>query len=339
MWTSTAACCSARRQGRGSKGAGNDVTQDKITTLAGCPLHVASIGECMVEMAPAAEAGLFRMAYAGDTFNTAWYLKRLRPDWRVAYVSRVGGDSVSDGMVAMMQDAGIDTAHMGRVQDRSVGLYLVSLANGERSFSYWRDRSAAKLLAEDRVALAAATRADVVYVSGITLAILDPAGRDTLLAVLRDARDEGRLVAFDPNLRPRLWPDSATMTAAIMQAAEVSDIVLPSFDDESTHFADATPGATRDRYLAAGVGTVIVKNGPGEILYADRGAQGRLTPPPAPAVVDTTAAGDSFNAGFLAALLQCAPTPEAISAGAALAARVIGARGALVEAATMGQGA
>ena len=290
-----------------------------------------AIGECMVELAPGAQAQDLKLGFAGDTFNTAWYVKSLSPDCQSRFVSRVGTDAVSDQMLAMMQQAGIDTDHVLREQDRSVGLYLISLQNGERSFSYWRDTSAARLLADDRAALESATKdADVVYFSGITMAILDSKGRATLLDVMRSLRAAGQTTVFDSNLRPRLWGAASEMTDTVMEAASVSDIVLPSYDDEAVHFGDQDIIATRDRYRDAGAGTVIVKNGAGPIEFLHDGQTGSVTPPVATEIVDTTAAGDSFNAGFLVGLSQTGSAADAIAFASKVAGHVISQKGALV---------
>jgi 2-dehydro-3-deoxygluconokinase len=286
----------------------------------------------MVELSPAGE-GLYRRGFAGDTFNTAWYLgRRLPADWRVGYATAVGTDGLSDQMVGFMAEAGIETGAVRRVPERTVGLYMIELRDGERSFSYWRSAAAARMLAADRDWLTGALRgAEVVVLSGITLAVVQPEDRETFLEVLKVLRAEGTAIVFDPNLRPRLWPDAASMRAAMTAGGAVADVVLPSFEDESVHFGDADPEATLARYRDLGARTVVVKNGPGEVLAWD-GREGRCSFAPEPVkAVDTTAAGDSFNAGFLAVRLTGAPLREAIAAGAALAAAVVQAPGALVE--------
>ncbi|HSF62882.1 MAG TPA: PfkB family carbohydrate kinase, partial [Paracoccaceae bacterium] len=251
--------------------------------------------------------------------------------WTVGYLTDVGQDAVSDRMVGFMAAQGIDTSRIGRRADRTVGLYLIELKGAERSFSYWRDRSAARLLADDAARLdAALAGVRLAYVSGITLAVLEGAGQANLLAALGRARAAGTVVAFDPNLRPRLWTDGDTMRAAVMAGAAQADIVLPSHEDEAAHFGDADPAATAARYAAAGARTVVVKDGAGEVLCLSGGAVTRHRPAPVVRVVDTTAAGDSFNAGFLARWLAGASAAEAMVAGSAIAAQVIGARGALV---------
>ena len=291
-----------------------------------------SIGECMVELAPQ-PAGLYAVGFAGDTFNTAFYARRcLSEDWSVAYFTAVGQDDVSDRMLAFMQGAGVATPDVLRLPERTVGLYMISLKGAERSFSYWRSQSAAKCLADDPTRLEQAlSSAKVAYFSGITLAILDPAARQRLLAALSKARGRGVTIVFDPNLRPRLWASGQEMCAAIMAAAAVSDIVLPSHADEALHFGDADPSATLQRYGAAGVPTVVVKDGAATILASHEGQVATYTPPPVSDIVDTTAAGDSFNGGYLAARLAGQTPQAAAGLAAALASFVVEHTGAIVS--------
>ena len=297
------------------------------------PLCLASVGECMVEIAPAMVPGLFQQSFAGDALNTLWYLRQLAPTWEARFVSRVGQDQASGDMVQMMDGAGIATQHIRHSPDRTVGLYMISVQAGERSFSYWRSHSAAKQLADDPATLIAAfDGAHVVFFSGITLAILAPAARTTLLHAMATARAAGKTVVFDPNHRPRLWPNMADMCVALTQGAAVSDIVLPSYDEEAAHFGDTDPAITRARYLAAGAKTVVVKNGPGSVFYAHHGQLGAVNPTPAPAsaVIDSTSAGDSFNAGLLVGMARFDDIKQAIALACAVARQVIAKPGALV---------
>ncbi len=286
----------------------------------------------MVELAPAGD-GLYRLGFAGDTFNTAWYARRCLPEaWHVEYATMVGTDSVSDEMVAAMEREGIGTGALARTPDRTVGLYLIQLKEGERSFSYWRGQSAARLLADDPEWLAGVLRdADLAHFSGITLAILPPHGRERLCEALRAARARGTRIVFDTNVRPALWESTAALCDGLRAGAAIADVILPSFDEEQAAFGDATPAATIDRYRAAGAEVVVVKNGAEAIEAAAGDERITLTPEPVAEVVDTTAAGDSFAAAFLAAEAAGDGLEEAVRQAMRLSGRVIGHRGALAR--------
>jgi len=292
-----------------------------------------SIGECMVELSPSNDNN-FAMNFAGDSFNTAWYARRLLPEfWKVSYLTAVGVDQLSDDLVKFIQDAGIETNDIARIDGRTVGLYMIQLNKGERSFTYWRENSAAKLLASDLETLnEAMSSAGVIFFSGISIAILSKADRQNLYEALASARKNGSLIVFDLNLRPGLWPDTETMCEEITKAASYADILLPSFDDEAQYFGDENPQATLDRYAKLGAKLVVVKNGAGNVLAG--GPQQDVVefmPDVIDHPVDTTAAGDAFNAGFLAAHLSGDNLENALAAGAELSAKVICQRGALVD--------
>ncbi|MCK7615364.1 sugar kinase [Roseibium sediminicola] len=290
-----------------------------------------AIGECMVEFAPTLD-GTYAVGFAGDTFNTAWYVRQLteRDKLGVTYVSAVGDDDLSRRLTCFVESAGITPA-FATIESASPGVYMIFLNNGERSFQYWRSQSAARRLADDLGALEAAAAGDMVYFSGITLAILDETARRRLLSALTDAAGRGAEIVFDPNLRSRLWQSAEDMCAWTTRAASVAAIVLPSFEDEAVHFKDCGPEDTAKRYLECGVRLVVVKNGEGQLVVRSADGDGfQFQPVPVPEVVDTTAAGDSFNAAFLVDYLERGRAREAVRAGCALAAHVIGSRGALV---------
>ncbi len=297
-------------------------------------MRVLAIGECMAELAPSSTAGDFRLGFAGDTFNTAWYLARVAPDVSVSYLTVVGQDAISTDLTRFMADSRIDTSAVHADADKTIGLYMISLNNGERSFSYWRGQSAARTLADDPARLAQAmANADVIYFSGITIAILSAEGRASLMSALRDARAQGKAIAFDPNLRPKLWASADDMRAAVMEAASVSDIALPSFEDEASWFDDASPQATAQRYLDAGATTVVVKNGEAAVLFAEGATFGEVPVTALDRVTDTTAAGDSFNAGLFAGHAAGKSLLKGIAYACALSRVVVQHKGALVDAA------
>ncbi len=296
--------------------------------------HVLGIGEAMVEFASTG-GDAYRRGFAGDTLNTSWYLAQLMSQSgdassRVGYYTHVGQDVFSDQLLAFMAASRLDVGRVVRAADRSLGLYVINLTGAERHFSYWRDTSAARRLADDLDGLLAATRdCGLIHVSGITLAVIGATGRRHLLEALRRARQVGTVVSFDPNVRARLWPDRTELKQAMSEILEVTDIALPSFDDEAALWGDTDPPATVSRLEQAGVREIVVKNGAGEVACSWAGQREALDTPPVDRVIDTTGAGDSFNAGYLAARLVGMPVSQACRIGQQLAGIVIGHYGAL----------
>ena len=295
-------------------------------------LHLLAIGEVMAEIRRDPTAG-FRIGFAGDTFNTAVYCAReFGSSARIGYCTRIGHDPLSRAFLSAAKDEGIDVSQVGVDRERTIGIYAVSTDNtGERSFYYWRGNSAARSLFASGEIPASLPAASVVYLSGITLAILHPSARGRLIAHLRDLRGRGAChVAFDSNYRPQLWENAETARRSVGEMWQIADIALPSLDDEIALFGDAGEEAVIARFGATDWRACAIK----------RGARGPVSPrlardahpefAPSPEVVDTTAAGDSFNGGYLAALLRGEDEARCLAAGHDIASRVVGAPGALI---------
>lgn len=290
---------------------------------------VAAVGECMLELS-ARGGGDWRMGFAGDTFNTLWAIRALLPASVAAdYVTAFGDDPFSRDQIAFFRDHGIGIARNPVVPGARPGLYAITLHGAERSFTYWRADAAARRLADDPAALRASLEGRrLAYFSGITLAILEPKARDTLLHTLKGVRAGGTTVAFDPNYRPRLWPSPDAARASIAEALAVTDIALPTFPDEQALFGDASPQVTAERLARAGVGEIVVKDGAAPALVIAAGAA-TFVPAVKVEAVDTTGAGDSFNGGYLAARLSGDAPADAARRAHRVAAAVVQVRGAL----------
>ncbi|WP_088307477.1 sugar kinase [Novosphingobium sp. B 225] len=280
----------------------------------------------MLELAR--KGGDWQLGHGGDTLNTAIHLARAGHD--VAYLTALGSDPLSADLKAKWAAEGLDTSLVLNHPTRSTGLYAITTdAVGERSFTYWRDSSAARelfALPAAEPALAVAATADLLAFSLISLAVLPDAGRARLLELARMVRANGGQIAFDGNYRPRLWRDPAETMEWRDRAIAVSTIGLPTLEDEAALAGPQTAADVMRRWQALGCEEVVVKLGAQGCLLPD----GQLVPPPARLdPVDTSGAGDAFNAGYLGARLQGADWHAAALAGHALAGWTILRPGAI----------
>jgi 2-dehydro-3-deoxygluconokinase len=297
---------------------------------------VALIGECLIEL-HGTLFGSLHQSFGGDSLNTALYLARLtRPTIEVRYVTVLGTDALSDGMIQRWRAEGIDTALTLRDPARQPGLYLIQVdAGGERTFLYWRRESAARYLLQHPGYGFVATelaKADLIYLSGISLAILPDEDRTKLLEQLRRLAARGTAIAFDTNYRPALWASADAARAASAAIFPTTRLLFVTYDDEQRLWGDRSPEDTLTRLHAAKAATVVVKLGAAGCLLSDGATVLRIAAAPVAMVTDTTAAGDAFNAGFLAAWLKSHAPEDCCRAANALAAAVIQHRGAIIPA-------
>lgn len=287
-------------------------------------MRIACIGEAMIELSM--QGSTAQVGVAGDTLNTAIYLKRAAPGVTVDYVTCLGDDPFSDQIRRFIADQKIGGGAIRTIPGASPGLYAITTTDaGERSFTYWRSASAAREMfqvegAYDFEPLAAY---DLVYLSGITMAILPPSVRLALVAWLETAEIR---VAYDSNYRPKLWdsPQAAREVTRALWAR--ADIALPSIDDEMALF-DETEAEVAARFADyAGQGALKC----GHLGPLSLGSQVAQTYAAAPKVVDTTAAGDSFNGGYLGAILSGHTQQDSLRAGHDCAAKVVQHRGAII---------
>lgn len=301
--------------------------------------HVVSLGECMIELRAIGPETLHQ-SFGGDTLNTAVYLARLAGgQYRVSYATGLGQDDpYSLQMLSAWQAEQIGTGLVARLKDRLPGLYTIQVdAEGERTFSYWRQHSAAKAYLDSDASplLQPEAQIDVLYLSGISLAILPEAGRTRLLALMRRLREQGAQVVFDNNYRPRLWSSPAEAIALYDACYRLASVALVTLDDEmALRSLDAEQAETV--VCATGCPEVVIKRGAQPcLIHTADGQRLEVAGQRVATVVDTTAAGDSFGAGYLAARLRGRDVVAAAKAGHLLAATVIQHPGAIIPPTTM----
>ena len=289
-------------------------------------MRVVLVGEAMLELSQDGEN--WQLAYGGDTLNTAIHLARAGVD--TAYLTALGTDPFSADLKRRWAAEGLDTSLVLADPLRNPGLYAITCdAAGERSFTYWRNDSAARqVFACEGIddALASAAQADLLAFSLVSLAVLPPDSRDALLALARKVRERGGQVAFDGNYRPRLWPDAATARTSRDAAIALATIGLPTLEDEVLLGSANDPAAVAAHWQSLGCAETVVKLGADGCRLPD----GRIIAPESMlAPVDTSGAGDAFNAGYLAARLTGAALEQAARGGHALAGWTIMRRGAI----------
>ena len=301
-------------------------------------MKFAAIGECMLEAVAGEPLFGNNMAFGfgGDTLNTAVYMYRAIPastDITISYVTALGNDPCSDQLVDAWRNEGLDDHLVFRLAGRLPGFYLIhNDTRGERQFFYWRQQAAARSLLDDgrdQVIAKGLSGFDLVYLTGITLAVLAQHNPDPVMSLLQQLADGGTQIAFDPNHRDMLWDSAEIAKSVYRDIAPLLTFCLPTFDDEQRLFKDRDPTVTATRWLDWGAAEVIVKNGSKTALLATPWEQIHSYPIPIERVVDTTAAGDAFNGSYLVRRLVGDPSRLAADAAHTLAAQVIQHKGAI----------
>lgn len=293
-------------------------------------LRIVAFGEGMIEIAGRIGAASV-IGYGGDVLNVAVGLARL--GFAPTFLTALGVDPWSDELAAAWSNEGIDLSLTARHPTRAPGLYGVRTdAGGERRFTYWRDASAARAffaLPQCEALIAQASEADLLILSGITLSLYGPAERERIAGLARRVRARGGSVAFDPNYRPAGWESPRAAAEAFAAFAPEVDVALPTAVDEALlHGTGETVETVLSRWRDTGAREVAVKLGQeGAVVWSASGVD--HVPAEAVTPVDTTGAGDAFDAGYLAARLAGRPPSEAARFGAQLASETIRHPGAI----------
>lgn len=302
--------------------------------MEGAVMKSIFIGECMVELSTL-DGGLLQKSFAGDIFNSAVYMKRLmQEECEVSVLTAIGEDQISAEMEAFFMKQGLGVGTVFKSSEGTVGLYMISTDKaGERSFSYWRQNSIARRLMyilENANTTLAGYNADMIFFTGITLAILDLKSREDLLDQISVARKNGAKIAFDPNYRHQLWENKEIAAKWIDRAYQVSDIIFPSLEEEEILFNTASVKDCLNRLEKHSIEEIVLKAGTKGMYVQDAEKLFHRAFIPADKVVDTTAAGDSFDGSYLAMRMRGENVDESLANAAEVAAKVVSFPGAII---------
>lgn len=305
--------------------------------------NIFLLGECMIELkaqsvinssSQATDPKYLKQSFAGDVLNTAVYLKRTFEDLNTYFISAVGADSLSTGMVKFFEEEKINTNFVFRSKEKNSGLYAIDTDEfGERSFSYWRENSAARDIMSfiNEPIVKSISTGDVVFFSGISLAVITPVDRPKFWQFINNLKDIGAILVFDPNYRARMWDSTEQAKDQFEQAFSCADILLPGVDDFEQLYGILTPEAVYEFCKPYEFDELIIKNGEaGIVCYVD-GRSFHFDITPVKNVIDTTSAGDSFNGVYLGARGTGFNVTDAIGLASKAAGFVIQHHGAIVE--------
>jgi len=296
-------------------------------------IRALCVGECMIELRGIDDSTM-RVGYAGDTYNTAVYLRRtaaeLGVDVGVGYLTGLGSDEFSADMRAAWTRDGVADRSI-TLADYLPALYTVRVdAQGERRFSYWRSASAAGHLFAGTEWVAHLGGVDVIHLSGVTLQLASPAAREQLVERLAALRSEGALISLDTNYRASGWEGPSEAARVMDQVSKVATVVLATFEDEvAMHHCQSVPESAT-RLAELGVPEVVVKSGAEGAYLLVGGEAVHIPASRVERVVDTTAAGDAFAGGYLSARVGGQPPAEAARVAADVAGIVVSHPGAII---------
>lgn len=292
------------------------------------------VGEAMLELVNKSSDTLGK-SFAGDVYNTSVYLKRAFPEFTSKFVTALGQDKLSAEFKQRVADEQIDTHLIAESDKHHMGTYMVvNDETGERSFIYWRNDSAAKrmvsLLSSQQSLASTVEKGDVVFFSGITIAILLPEERTLFWEFIDTAKQSGATIMFDPNYRPALWESVEIAKQNIELAFEKSDWLLPGVDDFNALYGLSTVEECIEFCQKYEFVELVVKQGKDAVHIVNDAGHEVNEVIASKNVVDTTSAGDAFNGAYVGARLQGKSSKYATRFANYAASKVIETPGAIM---------
>jgi sugar/nucleoside kinase (ribokinase family) len=218
------------------------------------------------------------------------------------FIGVVGRDDFGESVLRRLQAHGVDTTQVRVVEDRPTALAFVTYnGDGSRHFVFYLATSAAALLSPDDVGAGYARRAEVVHITGTALAV-SLSSREACYKAARECRAAGGRVTFDPNIRPELLGGEPA-GPVVEPVLELCDVLLPSAAEATFLTGETDERAACQTLVQRGIPVVALKRGKhGSAVFT----AGETIEVPSIHVneVDSTGAGDCYDAGFVVGLLQ-----------------------------------
>lgn len=262
-------------------------------------------GESLIDMVP--DAGGFRPLAGGAVYNTAIALGRMGA--KTGYLWPISRDQFGEVLLSPLAEAGVDTTLCPR-SDRLTTLAFVRLKNGDARYSFYDEASAGRMFAETDLP-DPLPALDALFIGGISL-VPDPCGA-TVEALVARAKAAGTVVMIDPNIRPFFITDAPAYRERLTRLLAQADMVKLSRDDLDWLWPETGSEDVVTSLLNRGPKVVFVTEG-GTGATAHTAGSRAMMPAERVTVSDTIGAGDTFNAGVLAALSRDgALTPDALA--------------------------
>ncbi|GAE34795.1 sugar kinase [Halalkalibacter akibai] len=285
-------------------------------------MDVVTIGESMAVFSPESSplmryAATYSRKFGGAESNVAIGLTRLGHD--VGWISKVGNDELGKGLLSFIRGEGVDVSQVKIEHSAPTGLYFKEVRSASNvRVEYYRKGSAASKLTIEDLNEAYIAKAKYIHVTGITPALSESC-YETIIHMIKVARENEVKVIFDPNLRKKLWSEERAREVLLEIAAQ-SDIVMPGVSEGEFMFGETDPEKLGELFLNHGASLVVIKVGAKGAYYFTK-EESKLVPGfPVEQVVDPVGAGDGFAAGVISGLLDQLPLTRAVERGNAVGA-------------------
>ncbi len=294
-------------------------------------INVCSIGEAMIEISNLKNS-LYNQSFAGDTLNFCNYLDKKKLN--AFFLSAIGKSEINQSLLDFVKSKKISTKHIKQINQSEVGLYLIkNKNNGEKQFFYWRDESAAKQYFNNIDFLnlyKELKNFDYIYFSGITLSIIHISKLNNFIKLLKQLKVKKIKIVFDFNIRPSRW-NKKNLNKFFNSVLKFVDICFLSGEDmnywKNKNNIKSYEKIVRKYKIKH---SIFRKNAKFTYVFLNKTKyvfRNKLLKK----VVDTSGAGDGFNAAYLSNFIVNNDPLLALKAGSSLGSKIVMKKGAIVD--------